>query len=87
MNALGELDYQDFKKPVEEFLQDYKADQERKKQRKAADLSAGESKPADAFEEERDEDDEDIEDEAEEVVEQEEDEQDTSMNNTGDEEE
>ena len=84
---MGELDYEDFKKPVEEFLQDYKADQERKKQRKAADLSAGELKPADAIEEDRDEDDEDVEDEAEEEVEQEEDEEDTRMASADDEEE
>ena len=82
---MGELDYEEFKKPVEDFLQDYKADQERKKQRKLSGVSTGEdgeTKPLDAIERERDEDDDDIEDEEEDEGEpQEEEEPETSIAN------
>ena len=85
LTALGELDYEDFKKPVEDFLQDYKADQERKKQRKLSGVSTGddgETKASDAIERERDEDDDDIEDEEEDEGEpQEEEEPETSIAN------
>ena len=63
-NALGELDYEDFKKPVEEFLQEHKTEQERKKQRtrdeRPVDASAEddiEPNPAAAIEEEREDED------------------------------
>ena len=84
LNALGELDYEDFKKPVEEFLQEHKTEQERKKQKtkdeRPVDASAEddiESNPAAAIEEERE--DEDIDEDAEEEPEEEEGEANAAM--------